>query len=540
VEIPFVAGKTYENPLAGEEQCEMDVLFTHKDGTVIVRPAFWDGGDCFKVRFAPTLTGIWEYKTICREDPRLDGLGGTVGSNPYTGDLAVYQHGFLDISDNKRYFIHRDGRPFFYLGDTHWSIPFEAFDSSNVAGIASQFKHIVDTRIEQGFTVYQSEMAGPEYYALETFGEEDLACFKDLDKKFGYLARQGMVHANAQLFWVAELIEKRDKYPDEYIEKLVRYWVARYGAWPVMWTCAQESDNDFYYDQEDGQKKCDAEHNPWKIVLKALHRYDAYHHPLSAHMEFASASGDGHGTVASTSSFKHLEGHNWYACQWSPAKKGQIDFRIPKDFWHSDLTKPTVNYEGHYDHFWTKTFGARLQGWTAYLNGMFGYGYGAAGIWLTINQYPDDLAGAYNLESDTNDANDAFISKEEKRMSWDKALLLPAAVQLGKYMRNFFESMEWWKLEPRFDDSEWSHFPEASYALATIGKEAYVCYFYNPDTATGALKNMQTDTPYTASWYKPSTGEYTDIGAIMADESGSWEAPPKPSAEDWVLWVSIR
>ncbi|MDR1919256.1 MAG: DUF5060 domain-containing protein, partial [Tannerellaceae bacterium] len=93
VEIPFVAGKTYENPLAGEERCEMDVLFTHKDGTVIVRPAFWDGGDCFKVRFAPTLTGIWDYKTICREDPRLDGLGGTVGSNPYTGDLAVYQHG---------------------------------------------------------------------------------------------------------------------------------------------------------------------------------------------------------------------------------------------------------------------------------------------------------------------------------------------------------------------------------------------------------------------------------------------------------------
>jgi hypothetical protein len=317
--------------------------------------------------------------------------------------------------------------------------------------------------------------------------------------------------------------------------------VARYGAWPVMWTCAQESDNDFYFDQ-DNQQKCTTENNPWKLVLNALHKYDAYHHPLSAHMEFASGTAleDGHGTIASNSSFKNLEGHNWYACQWSSKKKAQFDFRVPKDFWNSDVTKPTVNYEGHYDHFWTKTFGARLQGWTAYLNGMFGYGYGAAGIWLIVNEYPGDLAGIFDLDKDSdNDSNDGkIITKEEKRMTWDKALTLPAAEQVGKHMRNFFESMEWWKLTPRFDDAEWSALTDAFYALATIDNEVYVCYFYHPETTTGSLKNMRPDKAYTAQWYDPSTGEYRHIGSVKANSDGTWEIPAKPSAEDWVLFVN--
>ena len=408
LEIPFTAEKAYNNPLDGTELCEMDVVFTHSDGTKICRPAFWDGENIFKVRFAPTKPGRWQYRTVCEQERSLNSIKGSIKAVEYDGVLDIYKHGFLTISDNKRYFTYNDGKPFFYLGDTHWSLPFEAFESSNVPGIPSQFKHIVDTRIEQGFTVFQSEPIQWEnhtgqdaIYDLTAFGPEVLGGFANLDRKFKYLADKGMVHANAQLFFANELGVKMDKYPNAYIEALTRYWIARYGAYPVMWTCAQEVDNDFYFDRENDQRNFDAENNPWKIVAKSLYKYDAYHHPLTAHMEYASgeALNDGHGTIATNSSFKNIEGHNWYACQWSPTKKGQLDFRVPKDFWNSRPVKPTVNYEGHYDHFWTNTLGARMQGWTAYLNGMFGYGYGSAGIWLIINSYPDDLAGAYDLHS---------------------------------------------------------------------------------------------------------------------------------------------
>jgi hypothetical protein len=543
-EIQFLSETSYSHPLTGSELCEMDVVFTHKDGTVIERPAFWDGKNLFKVRFAPVKTGLWKYQTVCKNDETLNGIKGSVGANHYQGDIDIYKHGFLTVSENKHYFIHHDGTPFFYLGDTHWSLPFEAFESSSVPGITSQFKHIVDTRIKQGFTVFQSEpiqwenhTGKDKIYTLETFDSDDLDGFANLDRKFRYLAEKGMVHANAELFFAGELVEKRELYPDEYLDKLTRYWVARYGAYPVMWTCAQETDNDFYHDREHDQKVFDSGNNPWKIVAKALNKYDAYHHPLSAHMEYASGSAmeDGHGTIASNSSFKNMEGHNWYASQWSPGKKEQLDFRIPKDFWNSEPTKPTINYEGQYDHFWTNTFGARMQGWTAFLNGMYGYGYGAAGIWLIINQYPDDMAGGYDLDRDT----DEEVTKEVKRMTWDKAIQLPAAEQIGKHMRHFLESMEWWKLTPRFDEAEWSLLQDSKYSIATIENQVYVCYFYNTDTVTGILKNMKADTKYSARWYDPQTGEYSDIGEVTTDKSGSWIIPQKPSTEDWVLLAII-
>ena len=356
LEIPFTAEKAYNNPLDGTELCEMDVVFTHADGTEIRRPAFWDGENSFKVRFAPIKPGRWEYQTVCEQERSLSGIKGFIKAVEYDGGLDIYKHGFLTISDNKRFFIHNDGKPFFYLGDTHWSLPFEAFESSNVPGITSQFKHIVDTRIKQGFTVFQSEpiqwknhTGQDAIYDLTTFDPEVLGGFANLDRKFKYLADKGMVHANAQLFFANELGVKMEKYPYTYIESLTRYWVARYGAYPVMWTCAQEVDNDFYFDREGDQRNFDAENNPWIIVAKSLYKYDAYHHPLTAHMEYASgdAPNDGHGTIASNSSFKNIEGHNWYACQWSPNKKGQLDFRVPKDFWNSQPVKPTVNYEGH-------------------------------------------------------------------------------------------------------------------------------------------------------------------------------------------------
>ena len=53
LEIPFAAENSYNNPIDGAELCEMNVVFTHKDGTEILRPAFWDGENNFKVRFAP-------------------------------------------------------------------------------------------------------------------------------------------------------------------------------------------------------------------------------------------------------------------------------------------------------------------------------------------------------------------------------------------------------------------------------------------------------------------------------------------------------
>ncbi len=529
LEVDFVSKKKYTDSF---NEVDLDVIFNHSSGEEIKIPAFWDGGAKWKVRFAPTMIGTWKYKTICTDNTNsgLNNKTGTIEVTPYNGNLEIYKRGFVKTIPGKRYFIYNDNTPFFYLGDTHWGMPRELIDSSTVSGYKSHFKYIVDKRVEQGFTVYQSEPIDAKYDLSDGLTEEDIDGFVDLDRRFKYIAQSGLVHANAQLFFASELGVNGSKYPLDYLEKICRYWVARYASFPVLWTTAQEVDNDFYHGRMSNGKDMNPyynmEQNPWKHVASFIHKYDPYKHPLTAHQEFSSINGDG--TVASTSSFKDIPGHSWFAAQWAPAKDSQLDFRIPKDFWLNGQGKPTVNYEGHYDHLWTKEFGARMQGWTAYLNGMFGHGYGAIDIWL--------YNSTYDMDNETVRGN-VTITVEDKQTKWNESLEFQSAYQMG-YMRNFFETFDWWNLVPRFDDQNWFINDSSFYSISSNGNNLYVAYFYNPDRNTGILKGLENKT-YTIQWFNPIDGTFLTSKNVSV-ENNSYIIGEKPDKSDWVLLVKIK
>jgi hypothetical protein len=519
-EITLTSTTAYTNPIM---DASITAVFSGPEGTVISRPGFWDGGNTWKIRFAPTKVGAWTY-TVTASDTTNAGLHnrtGTVTATAYSGSLDIYKHGFIGISADTRYFTHADGTPFFYLGDTHWSMPAEPFDTSSAPGIPSQFKHIVDKRVSQGFTVYQSEPLGAGYNLRDGLSASDLVGFANFDRRFDHIAAKGMVHANAQLFFPTELYNL-SYYPDDYLRNLCRYWVARYGAYPVMWTTAQEVDNDFYYRQNgSGNIYWDAANNPWKKVAAWVHEFDSYAHPLSAHMEYSGL------TKASNSSFKNIAGHNWYAAQWAPGKSTQLDFAVPKNFWNDSVRKPTVNYEGLYDHLWTKEFGARAQGWNAYLNGMYGHGYGAIDMWY------------YNSTYDTNNStvrDGDTITVADKLIKWDVSIEFPAGYQMG-YMRSFLGNLEWWKLVPRFDSTTWYQNGGAFYSVASDSNNVYVAYFYKASQATGTLKNLIDGAQYTAQWYNPRANQYGSPTTFTA--SSSRTIGNKPDNNDWVLLVRL-
>ena len=154
VEITLTSSKTYTDPF---QDVDVTATFTGPDNIIITRPAFWDGDLAWKVRFAPTQTGLWTMATIATDatNSGLHNISRTVQCDAYSGNLDIYKHGFLKASSNGRYLTYADGTPFFYLGDTHWFLAHERFDTSNVPGVASQFKYVVDKRVDQGFTVYQ-------------------------------------------------------------------------------------------------------------------------------------------------------------------------------------------------------------------------------------------------------------------------------------------------------------------------------------------------------------------------------------------------
>lgn len=536
VDLPFTSNKSYRD---GEQlYARFDAVFTNPaTGTSLTIPGFWDGGQTFVVRFAPTEAGEWDYVTAAPDDPDLDGKIGKVIAKPYSGDLEIYRRGFVTTNGSK-HFVYADGTPFFYLGDTHWSIYREEFDSpgpyAGDTGAESHFKYIVDKRVEQGFTVYQSEPIGTQTNLADgELSSSDADAFKMNDRYYQYIAEKGLVHANAEFFFSSSMSKELAE-DERYLEAISRYWVARYSAYPVMWTLAQEADNDFYRERGD-QKFYGPEDNPWVRVAEFIHKYDAYRHPLSCHQEntlYTSVTGAGSSEPSRDNGGKSAfysedvtarTGHNWWAAQWGPNIAGQESGKTARDYWESG--KVAINYEGKYCNLWTKDAGARMQSWIAMLSGFAGVGYGAADIWL--------YDGNYDLDTTSNDGLDT-ITPEDKAIRWNEAVEFESARQQG-VMRRFFESFDWQNLKPDLNDGKIFKPDQAFYAAASVGNETYVIYLYARSKSSGAVLGMDVDGSYGAAWFDPRTGETVEIGEIRADAQGTWTAPEKPGADDYAL-----
>lgn len=549
-EIEFTSDKDYENPVY---TVDMDVVFYNEaTGTVLTVPAFWDGGRVWKVRFAATEIGEWKFYTKCTDTANagLHHRAGSVDCRAYSGELDIYKHGFIKTETGKNYFMYADGTPFFYLGDTHWTLAIEEIDSygsvetqkvagitkelADQYGITSQFNYIMDYRAEQGYTVIQSQ---PLYWweAIDqiwfqdgaenifTLGVNDymVAKFQQYDRYFKIIAEKGFVHSNTQFGYPTTLMNAyfAGKINDTELEKLCRYWVARYSAYPVMWATTQEGDND-YYGVDRGDCAATPETNPWLKVIEYVHKYDAYNHPSTCHQE------NWNSTTVGNSNFGKLESHTWYAAQYNTPLNSSLSWERLREYWNNPGSKPVVNYEGRYDHFWTGTEGSRAQGWIAFMNGQVGYGYGVQPIWSIFwaqngitNFNSKDESGEFRM-----DAN------------WVEGLYAEAGEQVS-YIKSYLTEYEWWRLAPCFNDSYFYDPGSCKYSVCHIGNELYLGYFYGKSNneKLGKLTAMANG-EYEVRWFNCSTGEYGEAFTVTVTD-GTYTLPAKPDAGDWVISV---
>lgn len=552
-EIEFESSKEYENPVY---TVDTDVIFYNKSsGTALKVPAFWDGGLSWKVRFAPTEVGEWSFYTVCTDTANsgLHHRGGSVLCKEYSGNLDIYKHGFVKTEPGKNYFMYDDGTPFFYLGDTHWTLAIEEIDgygsveTQKVAGITkeiadqygitSQFDYIMNYRAEQGYTVIQSQ---PLYWwdvndqiwfqdgaeNIFTLGVNDfmLEKFEQYDRYFKIIADYGLVHSNTQFGYPTTLMSAYfgGKITDEQLEKLSRYWVARYSAYPVMWATTQEGDND-YYGVDRGDCAATPETNPWLKVIDYVHKYDAYNHPSTCHQEHWSF------TSVNNSNFGQLESHTWYASQYNTPLNSSINWELMREYWNNPGSKPVVNYEGRYDHFWTGTEGSRAQGWIAYMNGQVGYGYGVQPIW--------SIFWAQNGITDFNSKDESGEFRMDA--NWVEGLYADAGRQVS-YIKSYLSKYEWWRLTPCFNTSYFYVPGSCKYSVCHIGNELYLGYFYGNNTngKLGKLTAMANG-EYEVQWFSCITGEYGDAFTVTVTD-GTYTLPAKPDAGDWVISVKIK
>ncbi|MDQ0646225.1 hypothetical protein QFZ53_000421 [Microbacterium natoriense] len=378
---------------------------------------------------------------------------------------------------------------FFYLDDTHRFLSQEQWDGSGVEGVESQFKAVIDKRVEQGYTAIQSEPDGHRLSLCNAGCTQiDLSLVQDYDRKAKYIAGKGLVHNMGIGSWhhSAQLTE-------EGARRLARLFVARFGAYPVTWFTAQEVD-----------LAPAGTESVWMAAAEEIEATDDYDHPQSVHQaagapkspwveqpwhDFTMIQG-GHNTLPSLAHYQE----SW-------------DYVPTKPFLESEL-----NYEGM--RLSIDAAIVRKGAYKAILAGSSGYSYGSQGIWnVSLDGYGEDV-------------------------SWWDGLHQAGGEQMG-IMKRIFTSLDWPHLEPRFTDPAWVDFAHGgSSAVASDSNDTYVGYFYHSSPETGLLRQMDPASAYRATWIDPTTGDRTEIATeVTPSASGSWCMPLKPTESDWVLLV---
>ena len=152
VEETFSANKTYVNPYV---DVDLWVDLTGPGGTYKI-PAFWDGGNTFRVRLVATEPGKWTWSSGNKTgDNGLDGKRGSFTAVAWTEaekKANPNRRGFIRVAKNGRTLEYADGTPFFYAGDTWWCALTKVYAWGTDDGVSKiSFQDAIALRKAQGF-----------------------------------------------------------------------------------------------------------------------------------------------------------------------------------------------------------------------------------------------------------------------------------------------------------------------------------------------------------------------------------------------------
>ncbi|MEX0324296.1 MAG: DUF4038 domain-containing protein [Puniceicoccaceae bacterium] len=153
VEQSLTAQITYDNPY-------LDVdLWVDLDGPDDLHyriPAFWDGGQTFRVRLVATKPGKWHWSTgSSTGDTGLDNQKGTFEAIAWTDKEKQEnpnRRGFIRVAKNQHTLEYADGTPYFNTADTWWCTLTKVYSWDSDAGLSGiSFQDALALRKAQGF-----------------------------------------------------------------------------------------------------------------------------------------------------------------------------------------------------------------------------------------------------------------------------------------------------------------------------------------------------------------------------------------------------
>jgi hypothetical protein len=382
VELVLDAELDHESPYTS---VEVWAEFRHDTGAVLRRPAFWDGGRTWRLRFAsPLPSGRWTWQSGASvADPGLAGVTGTIEVEPGgPARTAFDEHGFWRMSPGGRNLVHADGAPALLVADTAWALPWRATEE--------QVRTYAADRSGKGFNAallmtVQPDMGvtGPRDRTVdEGFGVafEDLpdgrlerldpAYFQYFDRLVSVLVDHGIVPVLQPVFhwfgWKGKRTAGPVVPPADYA-RYCRYLVARYGARPAVYLVGADGAG-----TEPQIAAGGAEVQEW----------DAYGQPTGIHYR-------PHATNRAS------QDADWLDFQW--CQTGHSGTHVPErvaDMWRNEPVRAVANGEPTYEHGGRR---GKAEGWwqghEAWSNlcagGTMGVVYGAGSLWQWV-LHPDE------------------------------------------------------------------------------------------------------------------------------------------------------
>lgn len=509
-ETQFTSSADYRNTV---QDVSVEVEFTSPSGRNIIAPAFWDSRRIWRVRLSPEEIGVWKYRTRCSrtDDAGLHDRAGNFRCVPYTGDNPLYKHGPLRVSDDRRYLQHRDGTPFFWLGDTAWNGALKSDPGSWEIYLAD--------RVAKGFTGVQfvatQWLAGAGNADLRTAYQGvdrisiDPVFYQWMDQRINSLNEHGLIAAPVLLWSTGPAgLSPGVMLPDDQLILLARYIVARYGAHQVIWIL----NGDGNYRGERAER--------WKKIARAVFG-EHPDRPVTMHPGGQQWVADEFRGEPWFSFNSYQSGHGGNEKAWRWLTEGP-----PADDWKKEPHLPSINlepnYEAHNSFPTLRPFDAhdvrRAAYWSLLVGPPAGVTYGGHGIWsweLTPNvpmNHPN-----------TGQAR-----------PWYQAIGLPGSTSM-KHLATLFGSLQWWTLRPAADllvEQPGRTDPLRFVAVAQAESKAWAL-IYTPTGGAIGVKTGAINEAGRARWFNPRMGEWQDAGPVSAPV----QTFHTPDSDDWVLWI---